>query len=283
MADARALLKAKRLERGAASKPTARTAAPSTSRLKDDEQRKGKRKLESRTSGDASTISTIATAVPITTTEFPGEKRRRIEESDPGPVDETGASGAGGFPADFFSDPSRNIPIGDDGDDDDNNNLNDQNAPHNASYPIEQSQPTSSSTTQAKFSVPSIDDEFAAFERAIQAAAKPPKRDAQLEAFANATIAAEPELITETSSGFPPSIVDESQGEANKAGADALPEEEETEIDERKRKGEEERELIMDRLMDEERAQEDADAKVSALKARLEAIKLKRAAKKAGS
>lgn len=59
-------------------------------------------------------------------------------------------------------------------------------------------------------------------------------------------------------------------------------EEDETEIDRRKRELQEERELVMDRLIEEERAQEDADAKVNALKSRLEAIKLKRAAAKAG-
>jgi zinc finger protein 830 len=60
-------------------------------------------------------------------------------------------------------------------------------------------------------------------------------------------------------------------------------EEDETEIDKSRKRLQEERELIMDRLLDEERAQEDADAKVSALKARLQAIKLKRAARKAGA
>lgn len=44
----------------------------------------------------------------------------------------------------------------------------------------------------------------------------------------------------------------------------------------RRRKAEEERELIMDRLMDEERAQEEADARVTVLKSKLETLRKQR-------
>jgi zinc finger protein 830 len=49
-----------------------------------------------------------------------------------------------------------------------------------------------------------------------------------------------------------------------------------TEEELRKRKAEDEKELIMDRLLEEERAQEEADAKVVLLKGRLDALKKRR-------
>lgn len=301
MADARALLKAKRLERGAGPKPKLAVRAAT----RDDEHlvvRKGKRKLEATTTA-ATTMADVpkalspSPAVSVSVVDddavmmdAPNDKRRRIEESEEHSASSPAAGS--GFPADFFSDPSRSVPILADDDDDDNEDVKDdshrtsshQNAPA-------QSQPSalsSSISTQPNPTLSSIDDEFAAFERAIQAAAvKQPKRDTQVDAFAKATIAAEPELVTyDTSSGFPPSIGGNGGvGEESRSGEmnNAEPEVDESEIDQRMRKQEEERELIMDRLLDEERAQEDADAKVNALKARLEAIKLKRAAKKNGA
>jgi zinc finger protein 830 len=55
----------------------------------------------------------------------------------------------------------------------------------------------------------------------------------------------------------------------------------EPEEEEQTRKQREEKELIMDRILEEERAQEDADERVAALKARLVAVKAKRVAAKA--
>ena len=49
----------------------------------------------------------------------------------------------------------------------------------------------------------------------------------------------------------------------------------------RRRKEQEERELIMDRLLEEEQAQEEADARVSVLKSKLEALKRNREAARA--
>jgi len=263
MADARSLLKAKRLERGAASVPT-RTAVGGLRAKEDERLRKGKRKLENTTAG---AVDVIPPTSPVV--EPPSDKRRRVE--DPEIEMESAPAANGGFPSDFFSDPSRTLPIADD----DDEPLN--RAP--ASLPSQpQPKPPQPMT-------PSIDDEFAAFERAIQAASRP-KRDGGLEAFSKATISAEAELVSKVPDGFPPSVLEQRDGPGNASSAnagDAVPEEDETEIDRRRKKEEEERELIVDRLLEEERAQEEADAKVSALKARLEAIKLKRAARKAGS
>lgn len=253
MSDARSLLKAKRLERGAVAKPT--RGAPV--RTKADEQlRKGKRKLENQLSAD---VAQIALSDP------PTEKRRRVEEPE---SDSTGA-----FPSDFFSDSSRTLPVADD---------DDVAAQNNESLPNPQPQPTTSSSSSQTKSVvpaPSVDDEYEAFQRAMQAAAKPTPRDVQVDAYSRATVAAEPVLLMESSSGFPPSVGADDTADQT----DAQAEEDETEIDRTRRQLQEERELVLDRLMDEERAQEDADAKVTALKARLEAIKQKRAARKAGS
>jgi zinc finger protein 830 len=57
--------------------------------------------------------------------------------------------------------------------------------------------------------------------------------------------------------------------------------EELTEEEKRRWRAQEEAELVMDRLMNEERAQEEADARVSVMKARLEAMRRQREAKRA--
>jgi len=275
MADARSLLKAKRLERGAASVPT-RTAVGGLRAKEDERLRKGKRKLENTTAG---AVDVIPPTSPVV--EPPSDKRRRIE--DPEIETESAPAANGGFPSDFFSDPSRRLPIGDDDDDDANDDEPLNRAP--ASLPSQPQPQPPQPMTASKTVQPSIDDEFAAFERAMQAASRP-KRDGNIEAFSKATISAEAELVSEVPDGFPSSVLEQRDGPGNASSAnagDAVPEEDETEIDRQKKKEEEERELIVDRLLEEERAQEEADAKVSALKARLEAIKLKRAARKAGS
>ncbi|WOO82164.1 Zinc finger protein [Vanrija pseudolonga] len=68
-------------------------------------------------------------------------------------------------------------------------------------------------------------------------------------------------------------------GAANEDAAEPEPEEpEESEAEKRARLEREEREEIVARLEDEQRAQEDADSRVVALKARMEALKKRRAA-----
>lgn len=84
-----------------------------------------------------------------------------------------------------------------------------------------------------------------------------------LEAYQSATVVAEAQLVPEDSQrGFPAEVVAEEVLTVNKQ-------------DERKR-DEDEREMILDRLLDEERAQEDADMRVDLMKKRLEAAKRKR-------
>ena len=87
-------------------------------------------------------------------------------------------------------------------------------------------------------------------------------------------IVAEPELVAPSSF---PQLAAES---AAPAPEPEMSEEERAEV-ERRRKEQEEKELIMDRLVEEERAQEEADERVSALKSRLERAKAARRAKKA--
>ncbi|KAF8326508.1 hypothetical protein F5887DRAFT_879334 [Amanita rubescens] len=84
-----------------------------------------------------------------------------------------------------------------------------------------------------------------------------------LEAYERATVVAEAQLIPEESQeGFPAEIATEAHPNAQK--------------EEERRRDEDERELILDRLLDEERAQEDADMRVDLMKKRLEAVKRKR-------
>ncbi|KAH9018486.1 hypothetical protein EDB85DRAFT_2012409 [Lactarius pseudohatsudake] len=147
-----------------------------------------------------------------------------------------------GFPTDFFSDPSRapqTLP-----EDDDDNMVEDGGdaAPKKSQ----------------------LDLELAAFERDLQQQREPPA-DPQ-ETYARATVAAEPELAP----GFeglpgeePPPPPSEKEQKVS-------------EDEERRRKQEEEHELIMDRLLEEERAQEEADSRVATLKSRVEMLKKKR-------
>ena len=83
-----------------------------------------------------------------------------------------------------------------------------------------------------------------------------------LEAYQSATVVAEAELVPEDSQrGFPAEDV-----------AEAVTVDKQDE----RRRDEDEREMILDRLLDEERAQEDADMRVDLMKKRLEAAKRKR-------
>ncbi|KAJ2971697.1 hypothetical protein NUW54_g12445 [Trametes sanguinea] len=94
------------------------------------------------------------------------------------------------------------------------------------------------------------------------------------ETYEHATIVAEPVLAPEVPQGFPGAL----------GGEPAAQEGEEEVLDEealRRKKEMEERELIMDRLLEEEQAQEEADARVAQLKSKLEALKKKREAARA--
>jgi zinc finger protein 830 len=90
------------------------------------------------------------------------------------------------------------------------------------------------------------------------------------EVYDRATVIAEPEIASSVPDGFP------SVNEAEVTNGSMK-----TEEDARRLKEQEERELIMDRLMDEERAQEDADLKVTLMKQKMALLKRKREAVKA--
>lgn len=179
-------------------------------------------------------------------------KRRRVEDN--GDSDEEAesqpTSTRGGFPADFFSDPSRAPPPPSEDEDEE-----DAEAPEGA--------PATTASAPAKSA---MDEEWERFQAAVVNAPD------LHETYERATIVAEPVLAPEVPEGFPPQSGD--------GAADG----ENTAVDEaelRRRKEQEERELIMDRLLEEERAQEEADAKVTLLKSRLEAVRRQREARKA--
>ena len=172
-------------------------------------------------------------------------KRARTAEPPDAPTQSNSS-----FPADFFSDPSREIPIPDNYDED-----------------VEPSGAASKPVVD-----PQLDMEWAQFERDVLAG--PATEDQRRDIYDRATLVAEPRLVEEPlPEGFPPSAA---RGAVNGAVEPALEPEEE----ERTRKQRDEKELIMDRILEEERAQEDADERVAALKARLAAVKAKRAAAK---
>ncbi|KAJ7637581.1 hypothetical protein DFH06DRAFT_1218551 [Mycena polygramma] len=158
------------------------------------------------------------------------EAKRRRVDDD--------ASGA--FPADFFSDPSR-APLPPPSDDEDD-------------------PPPAQSTA--------LDAEWERFQRDVVNA--PDAQDTARDAYDNATIMAEPEIVVDTFEGFP-TQQSETAAEPNKLDEEHA----------RRQKEQDERELIMDRLLDEERAQEEADMKVTMMKNRLEALMRKRSAARA--
>jgi zinc finger protein 830 len=228
----------------------------------------------------------------------PPGKRQRTEERESGADAQTQGQGQGqtqrgAFPMDFFSDPSRAPPTSDRGPHDDDDEM-DQ----------DQDQEGSATKTAAAAAPKSqLEMEWAAFERDMQSLprrrpsqgrAAPPGEDGAeaegaaaaaevvadpREAYARATIAAEPELVPKFE-GLPMSGARmEDEGETPREGGGE--ERKVSEGDERKRKEREERELIMDRLLEEERAQEDAYNRVALLKNRVQMLKQKRELAKA--
>ena len=137
-----------------------------------------------------------------------------------------------GFPADFFSDPSK-APVPETDEDED-----DADDPPPAA---------TSAPTAAKSQV---DLEWEAFQASMlaQNVGNPGGReDEKLDLYDRATVAAEPELVQVDNQGFPESIAPgDNAGEV----ADTA-QVEETEEERQRRKEQEERELIMDRLIEE--------------------------------
>ncbi|RDX41747.1 hypothetical protein OH76DRAFT_183986 [Lentinus brumalis] len=187
-------------------------------------------------------------------------KRRRTESEEPRTVptaptatstSRAAAANAGrvGLPADFFSDPSMAPPPAEE--DEDEDGADGAQAPAQA---------------DGKHAV--LDLEWQRFQQSVINAPD------YHETYERATVAAEAVLSEEVPQGFPSAAGAEDGGEGEKDG----------QLDEeakRRRKEQDERELIMDRLLEEEQAQEEADARVSVLKSKLEALKRNREAAKA--
>jgi zinc finger protein 830 len=196
-------------------------------------------------------------------------KKKRLTPAPPAAASNTttaSTSNAGnGFPSDFFSDPSRAIAISADSDSDDDND-----------GPSTSAQPSiSTSTSTPAPPAAGIDAEYAAFAAFLEAPAPTDAESDQKETYERATLFAEAQLIT-APEGIPNSALGSHM--AMESEVDAEPEL--TDEQKRKLKEQDEAELVMDRLLEEERLQEEADAKVTSLKARLEAMKRKREAAK---
>jgi len=174
---------------------------------------------------------------------FESKKRKVTPEGPSRPTPEH----SNAFPSDFFSDPSRApiLPVDDDSSDEDEGD------------PIRM--PTAATNNP-------IDLEWQRFQQEMLTPA-PTSAGQRHEAFKRATVFAEPELLPDNVLGLPtrePLDIDAVVAE--------VPKNEEL----KKRKEEDEKELIMDRLLEEERAQEEVDAKVVSLKGRLDALKKRR-------
>ena len=147
------------------------------------------------------------------------------------------------FPQDFFSDPSQApVPLSEGESDEE----------------VEDSAPAL--PTQHLSPSTEVDLEYQRFQLELLKSADPS------ETYDRATVVAEPVLASTDVPGFPTN--------ADEA-ASTQPMEEQT----RSKRAQEDRELIMDRLLEEERAQEDADMRVQLLKTKLEALRKKRASK----
>ena len=221
-------------------------------------------------------------------------KRQRTVEREIAPPDgadddahaEADMGASHSFPVDFFSDPARALPWTS-ADDDDDDEM-DQDGNNNA-----KTAPTPAPEPKSQF-----DMEWAAFEREMQrrpagggaeettTTTKTKTKGTTTTSYAHATIAAEPELVPRFE-GLPVSDDGAAHARAQETAggvegeAAARKGAGEAEAEERRRKELDERELIMDRLMEEERAQEDAYGRVALLKNRVQMLKQKRELAKA--
>jgi len=150
------------------------------------------------------------------------------------------------FPADFFDDSSQVslLPhLGDPGDEEEKKRSHLALASHETSV---------------------LDLEWERFQRDVL------NQPDRLETYERATVFAEPVIVSNT----------QAEGLPSHQSDDTEP----AQVDSkqvRRRKEQDERELIMDRLLDEERAQEEADLRVAVMKERLDALKERRQAVKA--
>jgi len=147
------------------------------------------------------------------------------------------------LPTDFFSDPSRApVLLSDDSDEDDST--------------LKASRPQ----PPPEVSKSAVDEEYELFQRELT------KTTNSSDLYHRATIVAEPVVSSANIAGFP--IINPETKEDELAGP--------TEEEIRRKREQEEKELIMDRLLEEERAQEDADTRVLLLKNKVELLRKKR-------
>ncbi|GJJ08447.1 hypothetical protein Clacol_002665 [Clathrus columnatus] len=177
--------------------------------------------------------------------------------------------GGEGFPSDFFSDPTRTLPA----QDDDEESVRDDDGDKSKESSKQDRDRQTLDSGQAAHPPSIIDREWAEFQASVLDTDD--KETGILEVFDRATIFAEPELVDEIPEGIPASVI------TPKEAVPSLKESQKSEqppdeAHELRRRQEDERELIMDRLIEEERLQEEADERVSVLKARLELIKQRR-------
>lgn len=177
-------------------------------------------------------------------------KKRKLD-----PAEGRHAPGSPAFPPDFFSDPTRTMVSSVEAEDEaeaEEGEGEEENG-HDNERGQQQDVPTKAA----------VDLEWEQFQQSVL---NPPDiRDA----YERATVAAEPMLAPEIPEGFPALAAQDIETESQPANEDEA----------RRRQEQDDRELIMDRLLDEERAQEEADAKVAMLKQRLETLRRQRAAK----
>jgi zinc finger protein 830 len=253
-------------------------------RAKEEKARHTKRKAEEQEGEEEEEEEEHGQTATATTT-----KRQRTEEREIAGADED-EDASHAFPMDFFSDPAR-APLQTTGEDDEDDEM-DQ----------DEGQEQRKKDGNAKSAPPpksQFDTEWAAFERDMQnlsstrrqpaggndngeAAAGDPQETTL--SYAHATIAAEPELVPRFE-GLPVSSDTGAAAQAQEEKGTGLVEEGRKKVspeqEERRRKELDERELIMDRLLEEERAQEDAYGRVALLKNRIQMLKQKRELAKA--
>ncbi|KAF8807094.1 hypothetical protein BYT27DRAFT_7257080 [Phlegmacium glaucopus] len=185
---------------------------------------------------------------------LPGKRKAETNESDSQAdkkrrINDTEGRSTLEIPHDFFSDPSQVLVVSefqsDESDDD-----------ANVSNPAETTTSESQSLQASSTSV--LDLEYDLFQRGFLEGVD------RSQAYDQATIVAEPVLASTQVPGFPTTTPVLAQVEDDKDTRDH-----------------EERELIMDRLLEEERAQEDADMRVYLMKNKLEGLKKRREAMKA--
>jgi zinc finger protein 830 len=221
-------------------------------KMKDQQKQKEQEELQAATThkrkADEDEDEDMETEETAVTT-----KKQRIEEPVHPPAQPTS-----GFPANFFSDPSRAPAVLSVGDSDDEEDGQDRST--NIPAPV----PEASNSNNP------LDIEWTQFQQAMLVdAPAPPPIDLSRDVYKRATVFVEPELH-DTMEGLP------GQHESELKGEIATQSMEEAPI--RILGEEDERQLIMDRFLEEERAQEEADAKVTLLKSKLDALKKRRQA-----